>query len=277
MTEFLNCENFHIYQDSEPDIDYDSDQAPLFLAEQEQDNEKPPDQSNIFVGNPLDDFAKNAIVGNFKLPHSKAPDIFNWLKKTTAGQVILTLEIGEKEEKNEHLHFAISDSKVKPDSLKTYIRKSYPELVNTKKGGDKKYCASYAKTVFQVYYIFKERINYYSNIDFLQNWKPQHMSYYYEIYKKMSESYSKCPAGQFYEWLNHHYPASISTKFKQPSSYKHCIRTELVKFVTEYSLKTDNPNPGVPYYIKLINYAHIRLDQDSFNTYMENKIRYDIN
>lgn len=267
MTEFLNCENFHIYQESEPDSDYDSDQASLFLAEPEQDNEKTPDHTNIFVGNPLDDFAKNAIVGNFKLPHKNAPEILEFLVKQTAGKVILTLEIGSKEEKNEHLHFAVSDSKITPDTLKNYIRKKYPKLVNTQKGGDKKYAAAYAKQSFQVYYIFKEQIDYLTNIDELQNWKQQHMEYYSAIYKKMSQSFSKSPAGRFYEWyIKHHYISKNNSTD---------IRVELVKHVSSYAIETDNPNPGRAYYIKLIDYTHLHLDEMSYNAYMERKILAD--
>lgn len=261
--------------DFSADSDYDSEAPPMFLNIEEIPSINLPDHSNIFVGNPLDDFAKNAIVGNFKLPHSSAPQILEFLKKTTAGQIILTLENGENEQKNEHLHFAISDSKIKPDSLKTYIRKSYPELVNTKQGGDKKYCASHAKTVFQVYYIFKEQIDYLTNIDYLQNWKTQHMDFYSSIYKKMSECHSKCPAGQFYKWLNHQHPGPVSENFVSGKTFQDNIRTGLVPYVSEYALSQDNPNPGIAYYIKLINYTHLRLDTESFNQYMRNKILYD--
>lgn len=258
--------------------DYDENCAPMFLQIEESESTILPDCSNIFEGYPLDDFAKNAIVGNLKLPHSKAPEAFEFLKKRTAGQVILTLEFG-KDDENEHLHFAIDEAKINNDSLKTYIRKEYPELVNNKKGGVKNYAASQCKSVFQVYYIFKEEISYFSNIKFLQQWKKQHMEYYASIYRSQKEAFSKCPAGRFYQWLiqdNYVDMENIKKKSSRNLLMGSNIRTDMIHLVTKYALETDNPNPGSPYFIKLINYAHLRIDEVSFNSYIENKLIRDM-
>jgi len=257
---------------------HDQNAAPMFLVDEEIEPTILPDCSNLFEGYPLDDFAKNAIVGNLKLPHSKAPEAFEFLKKRTAGQVILTLEFGKNEE-NEHLHFAINESKINNDSLKTYIRKEYPELVNNKIGGVKNYAASLCKSVFQVYYIFKEEISYFSNIKTLQDCKKQHMDYYASIYRTQKEVFSKCPAGRFYQWLiqdNYVAMQNIKKKSSRNLLVRSNIRTDLIPLVTKYALETDNPNPGSPYFIKLINYSHLRIDESSFNDYMETKLIRDM-
>lgn len=253
---------------------WDPNAAPMFLEIEDYELEKTPDHSNIFEGVPLEDFAKNAIIGNLKLEHSNAPEAYEFLKKRTGGRVILTLEFGENGD-NEHLHFAIADSKIKQDSLKTYIRKQYPSLVNKEKGGVKNYAASQCKSVFQVYYIFKEEINYFSNLEFLEHNKKQHMEFYADIYRAQKEVFSKCPAGRFYQWLiQDRYEAlqKIKTTSSKNFLLRKNLRTDLIHLVSEYALETDNPNPSTAYFIKFINYVHIRIDTFSFNQYMEEQI-----
>ena len=243
-----------------------------------------PDYSNKFEGTPLDPFVKNAIVGNFKLPWSSGPIVFKFLKETTKGQICLTYENGTEDFIDEHLHFCLWDSKIKPDTLKAYIRKSFPILVGDGKGGDKKYQAKWAKELIQLLYIFKERKTYDTNIDFLMENKNQTMDYYASQYILVKQTFSKCPAGRFYEWLNKNKTTWIQEKnwekggISSPpnSSYYYTkrmqiLRAGLVKFVTEYAKETNNPNPGFPYCCKLINYCHLHLDEDSYQTYIYQK------
>lgn len=246
-----------------------------------------PDYSNKFEGTPLDPYVKNAIVGNFKLPWSAGHSVFNFLKDSTGGKVVLTYENGTEDFIDEHLHFCLWDSKIKPDTLKAYIRKCFPCLVGDGKGGDKKYQAKFAKELIQLLYIFKERKTYDTNIDFLMEYKNQTMNYYASQYVLLKQTFSKCPAGRFYEWLHKNKTTWVQEKnwekgaagaFKQPnnSSYYYTsrmqiLRAGLIKFVTEYAKDTNNPNPGFPYCCKLINYCHLHLDEDSYQTYIYHK------
>jgi len=243
----------------------------------ENENNENPQKGPIFKGYSLLDFAEKVIIGNFKLPHIKAPDIFNFLVKKTGGLIFLTLEKGEKEEKNEHLHFAIANSKINPDTLKTYIRKQYPELISKTQGGEKKYLATYAKTLpYQVLYIFKERnFNFYSNIDEVSVAKEQHMEHYANQFDQMKTSFSKSPAGQFYDYFCkrggkslvgddlHQY--SLSADAVETLALRDAISEE----ACEWALETDNPNPGIPLILKLVNYTHLKLSKHSYKEYIK--------
>lgn len=239
-----------------------------------------------FKGYNLTDFTEKVIVGNFKLPHSKARQMFDYLNQTTGGLIFLTLENGEKNEKNEHLHFAIANSKITPDTLKSYLRKKFPDLVNSKKGGDKKYMATYAKTLpYQVLYIFKENIGFICNIDEVNADSETHSLYYKTEYEKMNTKFSKSPAGQFYDYYLKTGGVKIGTGLDEvdiDAPYHGfdlagpiLLRDRISDIAIQYALETDNPNPGFPYLLKLINYVHLRVHKSSFAEYISNKLRKD--
>lgn len=238
-----------------------------------------PDYSNKFEGTPLDPYVKKTIVGNFKLAWTFGKGLFRFLKEATGGQVVLTYENGTEDFVDEHFHFLVWDSKIKPDTLKAYIRKAYPILVGDGKGGDKKYQAKFAKELIQLLYIFKERKKYDTNIDFLMDNKNQNMNYYASQYIQMKQTFSKSPAGRFYEWLCKNKTTWVTdkewSKWVEYSCQCFQLRIELVKHVTEYAKETDNPNPGVAYCQKLINYCHLHLDEENYIKYLEAKIEKD--
>lgn len=250
--------------------DYDAEN------EIDENAENPPN----FKGYSLCDFTEKVIIGNFKLSHTNARDVFDFLVQKTGGLIFLTLEIGEKNEKNEHLHFAIANSKINPDTLKTYIRKKYPELISKTKGGDKKYLATYAKTLpYQVLYIFKERnFNFFSNIDEVNLDKKLHMEQYAKEFDQMKTKFSKSPAGQFYEWFcKRGGKKLVGDDLHQISLSSHAIenmnlRDAISEEAVEYALETDNPNPGIPFILKLVNYTHLKLSKYGYKEYIRNQL-----
>lgn len=273
----------YTYCDNDIMSDSSEDQMVIELEETEklQNDDFPPK----FKGYDLCDFAEKVIVGNFKLPHSSAPEMFSFLEKKTAGSIFLTLEGTEKDE---HLHFAIANSKITPDTLKSYIRKTYPKLTNSQKGGDKKYMAKYAKTLpYQVLYIFKERNeNYFTNIDEVNLDKSTHMCHYADQYDKMHTTFSKTPSGQFYDYFlkkggikigkglgeidpeaEHFYP-----EYRGPS----LIRDAIAKIALDYLLEADHPNPGFQVVLKYVNYTHARLHKETYLEYLQNKLCKDL-
>jgi len=249
--------------------DYDAE------TENDENDEKPQN----FKGYDLTDFDQKVIIGNFKLPHNKAPQIFSFLVKKTGGLIFLTLENGEKKEKNEHLHFAIANSKITPDTLKTYIRKQFPELIQKQKGGDKKYLATYAKTLpYQVLYIFKERNeNFFSNIDEVNDDKKLHIQHYANEFDQMKTKFSKSPAGQFYEYFcKRGGKKLVGDKIHQIPLGSHAndnmtLRASISSIAVEWALETDNPNPGFPLILKLVNYTQLKIDKYGYQEYIASK------
>lgn len=278
MTDFLPSEDDmpEIYTYAETLNTENTDDEDCDNKTEETENDE---KCQIFKGYDLCDFQEKVIIGNFKLPHTKAPEVFEFLVNKTAGLIFLTLENGEKKDKNEHLHFAIANSKINPDTLKTYIRKKYPELISKTKGGDKKYLATYAKTLpYQVLYIFKERNhNFFSNIDEVNGDKKLHMEHYANQHDGMKTKFSKSPAGQFYEYFCkrggkklvgddlHQLSLSSNTDNIQ-------LRDAISDEAIEWALETDNPNPGVPLILKLVNYTHLKLSKYGYKEYMKSQL-----
>lgn len=257
-------------------------------------DEKPPK----FKGYDLCDFAEKVIVGNFKLPHIKAAEMFSFLEKKTGGLVFLTLEIGQNNQSpdisDEHLHFGIAHSKITPDTLKTYIRKTFPSLVRRNKGGDKKYEGKYAKDLpYQILYIFKERNpNFFCNIDEVNLDKELHINHYADEFEKMKTLFSSSPAGKFYEFFMKHGGVKIGDELDEIDMdgtnlsaagnqvYKDnvtLLRGKIAEIAIEYALETDNPNPGFQYLKKLIDYTHLRIHQPSYQNYILAKLNRDYN
>ncbi len=94
------------------------------------------------------------IVGNVKLPHSEVQLFWDFLVQFNA-PFILSLEKG-KSGTNEHIHFALEKCLVKPESIKQYIRKEFPQLKKSIQGGEKRYNCKQLKKPYQIYYLFKE-------------------------------------------------------------------------------------------------------------------------
>lgn len=102
------------------------------------------------------DCSNEILLGNFKVPHDQQTKIKKFILKHCPKSVfILSLEKG-KDGKNEHIHFAIENPEIKPNSFKHYIRQELPELKKDKLGGEKKYCASIMNEEIQYRYLFKE-------------------------------------------------------------------------------------------------------------------------
>lgn len=276
MTDFLPSEDdmpeIYTYAEThETEKAYDEDYGNIYQKQINAEN------SDNFKGYDLCDFQEKVIIGNFKLPHTKAPEVFDFLLNKTAGLIFLTLENGEKKDKNEHLHFAIANSKINPDTLKTYIRKNYPELISKTKGGDKKYLATYAKTLpYQVLYIFKERNpNFFSNIDEVNDDKKLHMEHYANQYSGMKTKFSKSPAGQFYEYFCKKGGKNLLGDDLHQFSKSDCtwdniqLRDAISDYAVQWALETDNPNPGVPLILKLVNYTHLKINRYGYMEYMK--------
>lgn len=278
-------ENPEQYTYQEIDVsDPESEEDIVTELENSENGQKPPN----FKGYDLSDFKEKVIVGNFKVPHSKTGEIYKFLTDATAGLIFLTAENGEKEEKNPHLHFAIAKSKITPDTLKSYIRKKFPELVNSEKGGDKKYMAKYAKTLpYQVLYIFKEankpEFGYLTNVICNDN-KDELAEYLYQEYLKMHTTFSKTPAGQFYDYYLKSGGVKIGKGLGEVDIEMQGfegndgildLRDKIGEIAIQYALETDNPNPGFQYLLKLINYVHLRVEKNSFQQYIRNKLHKD--
>lgn len=242
------------------------------------------ENSEIFKGYDLCDFRQNVIIGNFKLPHSNAADCFNFLVDKTRGKVLVTLENGSEKEPNEHIHFAIAESGITPDTLKKYIRTRWPQLVKSTFGGEKRYYAKYAKELlYQVIYLFKEntsRDTWMTNIpEILEDpvfTKEDHYNAYHNMYNKQKQTFSKSPAGQFYEYF-------VKGGYLQTINLESCtigfnthlysdLRDQIAYVACDYALLKDNPNPGIQYIIKLVNYVHLKVHPDSFKAYIKDQL-----
>lgn len=104
------------------------------------------------------------------------------------------------------------------------------------------------------------------------------MEYYANQYGSLIQTFSKSPAGRFYEWLHKKKTTWVSGKEWSDNHFaceKFSIRTSLVQHVTEYAKETNNPNPGFAYCQKLINYCHLHLDESNYEKYMRGKIEKD--
>ena len=274
-------------------LDIESEEEYVCKTTECPNDEKPPN----FKGYDLCDFKEKVLVGNFKLPHSNAATMYSFLKNKSSGLVFLTLEIGDNKDPNEHLHFGIANSKITPDTLKTYIRKSFPALVNRTKGGDKKYECKYAKDLpYQILYIFKERNpDFFTNIDEVNLDKETHINHYADEFDKMKTLFSSSPAGKFYEFFMRHGGVKIGNELDEidmdgtlssgHTNHHHptyadnvtLLRGKIAEIAIEYALETDNPNPGFMYLKKLVDYTHLRVHQPSFQNYILAKLNRDFN
>lgn len=106
--------------------------------------------------------------------------------------------------------------------------------------------------------------------------KVAHYEVYHKMYNDQKQIFSKSPAGQFYEYFVKVRNGLEYVERKNKDSHwlheYHDLRDVIANEACEYALLKDNPNPGLPYILKLVNYVHLKVHKESFKEYIKDQM-----
>ena len=246
---------------------------------------------DLHINNTIKLFDHNdMIIGNIRLPHSRAEEISNFLG--SIGGYVCMKEYSTLE----HFHFAIHNPSVNRDTIAKKIRTVFPELKKSSIGGAKQYHVAYAKQPqYQLMYIFKEwdkATNPFTltNLPQLTTQLPTMFKYKFalrchEAYHDYKTSFKKHTPGQFLEYLTKETnvvelhkngipdvdPDDSSLDSGQTILVQEdnlAFRKRLARHAIDYLKKIDIATCGPNKIWDLVNYANLHLDEVEYTNHI---------